>query len=98
MSRSRYTGKMLENDVAGINASLKKEGINCQYLVGYSYGRTQVMECYTDEKGKFNINRTIESGSPRECYERVNSHVTGVRLHHMREKIKKMEEQLSAKQ
>lgn len=59
---TRYTYKKLEADVKQINDTLAENEINEKFVVGSTYGYTEI---------RFANGSSLESGTPKECYKAV---------------------------
>ena len=64
---SRYTAKMLQQDIAGINRKLAGSGASYYFKVRPRNGCAAVDLCAYDAAGKDTCIHLIAMGSPREC-------------------------------
>jgi hypothetical protein len=63
----RYTGKLLEADVARFNQQLAERGDAYRFEVGYRYNYTAIDLATPEQLASHCCTRNLEVGSPRDC-------------------------------
>ena len=64
---TRYTYKSLEAECSYLNDQMKADGIEWVLVPGGRYGYSAVDIATPEAAARHCVNRTLETGSPREC-------------------------------
>ena len=74
----RYTGKSLEQDVAGFNTRLESLKHEYRIVVEYYNGYTHVALATPEQVGRHCTQRKITGGNPRECLNACYAYLAGL--------------------
>ena len=68
---ARYTAKMLENAIDGMNERLEREGAKFRFVVGYRNGYTAIDSARPEDIARYCVYSNLFGGSPKECHEKA---------------------------
>ena len=83
---NRYTAKDLQELVDSVNETMRKNNINWRFVVGGSYGYTNVYNATSEDVTRHCTHSLIEAGAPRVCADAVHRYA----YYYLADKLREM--------